>query len=312
MSETSNMIPLASEEYEPFLPVGWAEGDDIFDVDSWSGGAAKTDEPLDDNGQEEVNEEFETEMDDASAIGVDVEGAESENDGDETPAIEPNTARSKIKFSTQIDHKMQDVELDEDELPAIYQKAHVVDRMKNRLAQAQPIIDRSTKLAKMLGYDTAEAMFEAAEASYRQGEIDRLTGEGVHPDVASELVDSRVQRTLAEMPASVDEDETPATRDFRSEVADLLKAHPELRGTKLPDAVVQACVVNGRPLVSAYDEYSRKQSEAENRALKAQNKRLKQNADAATRAPVRGVSKGGAAAIEPDDPFIRGFNSDRW
>lgn len=312
MSETEKMIPLASEEYEPFLPVGWAEGDDIFDVDSWSGGAAKTDEPLDDDGQEEVNEEFETEIDDASAIGAGIEGAESENDGDETPAIEPNTARSKIKFSTQIDHKMQDVELNEDELPAIYQKAHVVDRMKNRLAQAQPIIDRSAKLAKMLGYDTAEAMFEAAEASYRQGEIDRLTGEGVHPDVASELVDSRVQRTIAEMPASVDEDETPATRDFRSEVADLLKAHPELKGTKLPDAVVQACVVSGRPLISAYDEYSRKQSEAENRALKAQNKRLKQNADAATRAPVRGVSKGGAAANEPDDPFIRGFNSDRW
>ena len=96
------------------------------------------------------------------------------------------------------------------------------------------------------------------------------------------------------------------------EAADLLKAHPELRGAKLPDEVVTACVVRGRPLVAAYEEYMRKQSEAETKAIKAENKRLKQNADAASRAPVRGVSKGGATNVEPDDPFLIGFNADRW
>ena len=170
------------------------------------------------------------------------------------------------------------------------------------------------RLAKILGYDNIDAMLDAAEESYRQGEIERLTGEGVHPDVAKELVESRATRAASSVPAPVVDDtqETPGSRDFKAEVADLLTVHPELRGTKLPDEVVQACVVKGRPLASAYEEYSRKRTEAENRAVKAENKRLKQNADAARRAPVRGVSKGGATDLQPDDPFLVGFNSDRW
>lgn len=312
MSENTNETPMASEEFEAFLPEGWAEGDDIFDVDSWTGGSGQADESDADDGQEEVTEADDDE-ENSPAIGSD-NTAGSEDDGDTAPANGQETARPKLKFSAQIDHKMEDVELDENDLPTIYQKAHVTDRVRAKLDKAQPLIDKGNRLAKILGYESMDAMLDAAETSYRDGEVERLKSEGVHPDVAKELVESRTKKAIEEAPAqqASDDEESPATRDYEGEVADLLKVHPELRGTTLPDSVVNDCVVNGKPLVSAYESYARKQAEAENKAVKAENKRLKQNADAARRAPVRGVSKGGKTNTDPDDPFLIGFNADHW
>lgn len=313
MSDNETMIPAASEEFEALLPEGWAEGDDIFDVDSWAGGQMKADESSEGAAEEEDTEAVEDTDEDSRATEQSDDAEESQDDGEEALANEQNPARPKLRFSTQIDHKMEDVELDEEDLPVIYQKAHATDRYKSRIEKMQPVLDKGNRLAKILGYDSIDAMLDSAESSYRQGEIDRLTGEGVHPDVAAELVESRTQRATAQAPVDTTvEDETPATRDYQSEVADLLAVHPELRGTQLPAEVVNAVVAKGRPLVSAYEEHIRRKAEAENKAVKAENKRLKQNADAARRAPVRGVSKGGATNLEPDDPFLIGFNSDRW
>ena len=312
MSENTREIPMASEEFEALLPEGWAEDDDIFDVDSWKGVQAGADESQADDDQEEVTEADGAE-DATRTTGADDDAEESEDDGDNAPANGQEAEKPKLKFSAQIDHKVQDVELDETELPTIFQKAHVTDRVRAKLDKVQPLIDKGNRLAKILGYDSMDAMLDAAADSYRQGEVERLTGEGVHPDVAAELVESRTKRaTESIQPVPDVEDETPGKRDYAGEVADLLKVHPELRGTQLPDEVVNACVVEGRSLVGAYEAYMRKQTEAENKAVKAENKRLKQNADAARRAPVRGVSKGGSPKPEPDDPFLIGFNSERW
>lgn len=314
MSENTNTIPAASEEFETFLPEGWAEGDNIFDVDSWTGGGDQADESGADDGQEEVTEAEEGAEDETLTTGGDEAAEESGEDGDNAPTTEQETERPKLKFSAKIDHKVQDVELDETELPTIYQKAQNADRTRAKLDKVQPIITKGNRLAKILGYDTMDAMLDAAEKSYREGEVERLKGEGVHPDVAEELVESRTKRALESVPAEQPDTDDDANngRDYRGEVADLLQAHPELRGTQLPASVVNACVAEGKPLVRAYEEYARKQAEAENKAVKAENKRLKQNADAARRAPVRGVSKGGKTNTDPDDPFLIGFNSDHW
>lgn len=314
MSENTNAIPAASEEFETFLPEGWAEGDNIFDVDSWTGGGDQADESDAGDGQEEVTEAEEGTEDETLTTGGDEAAEESGEDGDKAPTTEQETERPKLKFSAKIDHKVQDVELDETELPTIYQKAQNADRTRSKLDKVQPIIDKGNRLARILGYDTMDAMLDAAEKSYREGEVERLKGEGVHPDVAEELVESRTKRALESVPAEQPDtdDEADTGRDYRGEVADLLQAHPELRGTQLPASVVNACVAEGKPLVRAYEEYARKQAEAENKAVKAENKRLKQNADAARRAPVRGVSKGGKTNTDPDDPFLIGFNSDHW
>ena len=314
MSENTNTIPAASEEFETFLPEGWAEGDNIFDVDSWTGGGDQADESDAGDEQEEVTEAEEGAEDETLTTGGDEAAEESGEDGDNAPTTEQETERPKLKFSAKIDHKVQDVELDETELPTIYQKAQNADRTRAKLDKVQPIITKGNRLAKILGYDSIDAMLDAAENSYREGEIDRLKGEGVHPDVAAELVESRTRKAMEAIPAEQPDtdDEADTGRDYRGEVADLLQAHPELRGTQLPASVVNACVAEGKPLVRAYEEYARKQAEAENKAVKAENKRLKQNADAARRAPVRGVSKGGKTNTDPDDPFLIGFNSDHW
>ena len=105
---------------------------------------------------------------------------------------------------------------------------------------------------------------------------------------------------------------TPAARDFKSEVAELLSAKPELRGQKLPDAVVQAAVTGNKRLINAYMDWQDAQRTAELEALRKENNTLKQNAASAAKAPVRGVTQGGKTDMTPDDPFIRGFDSDDW
>ena len=208
MSENTNTILAASEEFETFLPEGWAEGDNIFDVDSWTGGGDQADESDAGDEQEEVTEAEEGTEDETLTTGEDEAAEESGEDGDNAPTTEQETERPKLKFSAQIDHKVEDVELDETELPTIYQKAQNADRTRAKLDKVQPIITKGNRLAKILGYDSIDAMLDAAENSYREGEIDRLKGEGVHPDVAAELVESRTKRAMESVPA-----EQPDTDD---------------------------------------------------------------------------------------------------
>ena len=62
----------------------------------------------------------------------------------------------------------------------------------------------------------------------------------------------------------------------------------------------------------AFAEYERGKSRAETRKLQRENQVLRQNAAAAMRAPVRGVGGGGDTKQEPDDPFLMGFNDEKW
>lgn len=77
-------------------------------------------------------------------------------------------------------------------------------------------------------------------------------------------------------------------RDFKQEVAELLEKFPELVGQRLPQEVVDEAMA-GESLVSAYEKYQ------------AKNLRAK--------APVTGVSGGGAVNERGVDDFLRGFNS---
>ena len=173
-------------------------------------------------------------------------------------------------------------------------------------------------MAKILGYDTVKAMLDAAEQSFESTEIERLTNEKVHPDIAKDSVSRRIREirdnVVKNRKAQPKEDEAeeqpaqPAQRDFAPEVFELLQAYPELKGKTLPDEVVQAAKAGERVIV-AYTKYVKKQEKADKARLKKENQTLKQNAEAAKRAPVRGVAKGGAPSAEPDDPFLKGFNS---
>ena len=87
--------------------------------------------------------------------------------------------------------------------------------------------------------------------------------------------------------------------------------HPGYLGGQMPTAVLNAWL-GGTGLGEAFAEYERGKSRAETRKLQRENQVLRQNAAAAMRAPVRGVGGGGDTKQEPEDPFLMGFNDEKW
>lgn len=308
MADNEQEFTTGMEDDLEILPDGWGENDDFFNVDSW-GKDASADESKDGDSQQDINDIFAEANTDEGTTTADEDGSEN------SPETEEPTTQDgpgKLKFKATVDHEDRDVELDETELPTLYQKAQVTDRVQAKLANMQPIYNQAVRTAKILGYDTPEEMLKAAEDSFRDGEIEKLVNEGTNKDVAEDYVRRKMQD------AEVKEDtkpaeEKPAGRDFKAEVEALLDIRPDLKkpGTKLPNEVTEECVKSGRPLAVVYLEYEARQEKAKYDALLKENKKLKQNAEAASRAPVRGVSRGGPVKDKTnDDPFLKGFDAD--
>lgn len=223
-----------------------------------------------------------------------------------------------LRFKALVDHEDIDVELKESELPTLYQKARVTDRVQRRLAEMTPTVETAARLARQMGYDSPQDMLNAAVQNYHDSEIEKLTSEGVHPEVARDIVERRmqamdavpVQRAESSEPAA--QAETAAQRDYQAEVEELLQARPQLRGQALPDAVSRAAVEGDKRLLLAYLDYEAQQAQAENERLRKENEIYKQNAATAARSPVRGVSGGGVTDLKPSDPFLDGFNAADW
>lgn len=316
MEDNEEMIPEQEEENDELLPDGWTGDGDFFDVKSWGGNNTGVDasEDVADNDDTETEEEFTLEkfLTTDTDTGAQESEDNTESDAATTGEAEEQKVPNKLKFRATIDHNPQDVEMDESDLPTIYQKAYATDRAQEKLAKLTEGQKKAERVAKMLGYGSVDEMMDAAEKSYTDSEVERLTSENVHPEVARDMVERRKQHN-AEMPPKAEEntpkEEAPKGRDFKQEVADMLRVYPDMKGQKLPEEVVTACVKDGIPLTQAYASYKSKQDEAEKKALRKERDTLKQNADAAARAPVRGVSKGGKTDTKPSDPFLAGFNS---
>ena len=190
--------------------------------------------------------------------------------------------------------------------------------MQARLERVTPQLEKAERLAKAMGFETVDEMLASAEANYQNTEVSRLVGEGVHEEVAKDMVARRIAErnnhtaTPVETPAA-EQPAEPAPvhtgRDFKSEVAELLSVRKDLVGQSLPSEVVDASVKGGKRLLVAYLEYEQKQSKAENVRLTKKVKVLEQNAAAAARSPVVGVSGGGPTDTKAEDDFEKGFNS---
>ena len=101
--------------------------------------------------------------------------------------------------------------------------------------------------------------------------------------------------------------ETPV-HDWESEWTELARVHPEVIGQKLPDDIYQACIQSAERPVRVYEQMMLAKKQAEIDDLRAQIATLKQNAEAAARAPVS-ASAGTVSAQEGEDPFLKAFNS---
>lgn len=321
-------IPM-EDELEAFMPDGYAEGDDFFAPESWTGetGTESASDPTQPESEESTPEETATEDAPATEQTQDTVSTDS-GDNTEVPATdtEVSAPSTKRRVRYQFDHQDREEEIDDADLPEILQKARSVDRYKARLDSSQSLRDRLDQTAKALKYDSAEAFLDAILDNAKSSEMEVLRGKGV-PD---ELIEDYVGRKYADASAIQlprtqplqlpEQPQQPATqqgRDYVSEARELLDAHPELVGQKLPDEVYAASSRPGVSLLQAYTEYERKVSQAEaeqarkeSDKLRKENRILKNNADSADRAPVSGVSKGGRAEDkDANDPFLAGFNS---
>lgn len=96
---------------------------------------------------------------------------------------------------------------------------------------------------------------------------------------------------------------------LRKQVADFLARRPDLQGQPLPDEVAKAVALEGRNLETAYAEYEAKCARADAVRIQHENRILKQNAVIGEKAPVKGVSGGGATDTMPRDDFLTSFVS---
>ena len=90
---------------------------------------------------------------------------------------------------------------------------------------------------------------------------------------------------------------------------ELAKAHPEVVGKPLPDDIMKACVESGLPPLRVYESMMLVKQGEQIEALRQEIATLRQNAEAAQRAPVTAASLGGSEGNYPNDEFMRDFNS---
>ena len=318
-TEVEPIATVDSEDAE-FLPVGWAEGDDIFNPDSWSGATEQGD--ASEKSTETTLEELLAEpQEDAPTTDEPAEDGAVSNEATPPTTEEEPAAPNKIRFKAKVDHEDRDVELDEADIPNLYQKSQVTDRVQAKLSKLSPIVEKAERLAKLMGYATPEEMLDAAGDNFSQSEVDQLVNEGVHEAVAKEIVESRHSRTLSAVPAAeADEpiDKTaelnPIQEQMKSDVSHFFDVHPELRTAKVPDEVVQATVHGGRFHVE-YQRYLDKKAAAETEKLRKENNIYKQNQAAKAKAPIKGTKGSGVSGpheSEFERLFKAGFNSDSW
>lgn len=320
MSEINEAVTNGNEEFEAIMPVGWTEDSNLFDPSTWGGNTnADAQGATAEVGGENEAEDLESLF---RAIGQaheeEQETATDEAQG-EVPAtdVQEPAPSNKLRFQAKVDHEARDVELSPEELPSIYEQSQALPRYKERLRAAEAELAEWDSVAKQMQYTDRKAF----RAGVIEGAVQNYLEEhpGVPEDMARDYLMNRFNRTepAQETPAA---EQTPTqepvqqtnARDYRTEVAELFTRFPEARHTSLPDEVVTAAVTQNKPLIQAYSEYTARKATADADAVRRENKILKQNQASAARAPVSGVSRGGGTDSRPEDPFLKGFNSDAW
>ena len=284
------------EEEEVLLPSGWQEDKDFFDTASWSGGTEPADEQAQDTAEETVTEE-ETGTDDAPTTGED-EGATGQSAVEETegePSGQTETAEKPARIlKLKVNHEDREVnitDMTDDDLRTQLQKAAAFDALKDEQTKAKYRQIVQDQISAGMTKEIAELVASSA----CNGKSYTLEDDAPAPEAAP-------KQELTTAPA------TPA-RDWNADVARLAQLRPDVK--ELPVEVHQAWL-NGEDLVTAYLLHENRALRGSKAAVEKETKVLKQNAASAARAPVRGVTGGGATNTQPESDFLKGFDSDPW
>lgn len=296
-----NMAAIPEEE-DVMMPDGYGTGDDFF-ADEWTGQDA--------DAQPEPEQEAEPEKPEEDAPTT--EQPEEDHEAQEPEAETPEDAPRRLRFKARVDREDMDVDIGEDEVPALYQLAKAGERWKAKNDTMRQQVEHYEQMAKGMGYATVDEMIQKTAEGYKAAKVQELMEQGTPQTIAEDYVDRMMQREAAKAPDPEPEEPTPEAheRNIQAEAQELIVAHPDLKMQQLPMEVVEAWR-NGENLLNAYNRYEARQKEAENQKLKKENNILKQNAAAAAKAPVKGVTGGAPTDTEPEDPFLKGFDSDPW
>ena len=299
--DEQNMAAIPEEE-DVMLPDGYGTGDDFF-ADEWTGQDADAQpEPEQEAEPEEPKEDAPT-----------TEQAEEDHEAQEPEAETPEDAPRRLRFKARVDREDMDVDIGEDEVPALYQLAKAGERWKAKNDTMRQQVEHYEQIAKGMGYATVDEMIQKTAEGYKAAKVQELMEQGTPQTIAEDYVDRMMQREAAKAPDPEPEEPTLEAheRNIQAEAQELIVARPDLKTRQLPMEVVEAWR-NGENLLNAYNRYEARQKEAENQKLKKENNILKQNAAAAAKAPVKGVTGGAPTDTEPEDPFLKGFDSDPW
>ena len=299
--DEQNMAAIPEEE-DVMMPDGYGTGDDFF-ADEWTGQDADAQpEPEQEDEPEEPKEDAPT-----------TEQTEEDHEAQEPEAETPEDAPRRLRFKARVDREDMDVDIGEDEVPALYQLAKAGERWKAKNDTMRQQVEHYEQIAKGMGYATVDEMIQKTAEGYKAAKVQELMEQGTPQTIAEDYVDRMMQREAAKAPDPEPEEPTPEAheRNIQAEAQELIVARPDLKTRQLPMEVVEAWR-NGENLLNAYNRYEARQKEAENQKLKKENNILKQNAAAAAKAPVKGVTGGAPTDTEPEDPFLKGFDSDPW
>lgn len=299
--DEQNMAAIPEEE-DVMMPDGYGTGDDFF-ADEWTGQDA--------DAQPEPEQEAEPEKPKEDAPTT--EQPEENHEAQEPEAETPEDAPRRLRFKARVDREDMDVDIGEDEVPALYQLAKAGERWKAKNDTMRQQVEHYEQMAKGMGYATVDEMIQKTAEGYKAAKVQELMEQGTPQTIAEDYVDRMMQREAAKAPDPEPEEPTPEAheRNIQAEAQELIVARPDLKTRQLPMEVVEAWR-NGDNLLNAYNRYEAQQKEAENQKLKKENNILKQNAAAAAKAPVKGVTGGAPTDTEPEDPFLKGFDSDPW
>ena len=287
------------DEDEMILPEGGLDIDDLStgEDDSYFG---------DDQDDDEVSQE----PDGAGKAAPTTEQIEAAATGEtqtETPTTEtqPEKMPTKLKFTAKIDRKDQEMELDFTELPGIYQRAQNYDRLQKKFETQAEKIQLMEALSAQLGYDSVDDMLQKAQDSDRTARIQALVDEGTSEKIAADFVDREIAKVKADRTAKAKAAEQDTVHgekgtntqrktepDFKAQVEELFRLRPDLKKDlkTLPQEVVTEVVEKNTPLRIAYAEWEAKQLRAENDRIRKERELFAQQAETASRAPVRGAT----------------------
>ena len=195
--DEQNMAAIPEEE-DVMLQDGYGTGDDFF-ADEWTGQDADAQpEPEQEAEPEEPKEDAPT-----------TEQTEEDHEAQEPEAETPEDAPRRLRFKARVDREDMDVDIGEDEVPALYQLAKAGERWKAKNDTMRQQVEHYEQIAKGMGYATVDEMIQKTAEGYKAAKVQELMEQGTPQTIAEDYVDRMMQREAAKAPDPEPEEPTP-------------------------------------------------------------------------------------------------------